>query len=91
MNSAEKKKIFQAIKAEIDQYLKLEVKLDSLQSKISNGLTDPNISSEEEILKEEMCLHVKKVISTIEENNLVSDMPKEIESVYMELKAQEKS
>jgi hypothetical protein len=89
LGTSEKKKILESIKLEIDAYLTLEDKLNSLPKQSSNDIEDPNATSEKQVLKEEMSGHLKKIISTIEENHLVDDMPKDIASVYAQLKKEE--
>lgn len=89
LNSSEKKKILESIKLEIDEYVSLEDKLNSLPKQSSDGVENPNSTLEKQVLKEEMNEHLKKIISTIEENHLVDDMPKDIASVYAQLKKEQ--
>jgi hypothetical protein len=89
VKSSEKKKVLESIKLEIDEYIALEDKLNSLQNQPSSGVEDPNSTSQKQLLKNEMSSHLMKIISTIESSDLVNDMPREIESVYLQLKKQE--
>ena len=70
----------------MDDYLKLEEKLDLLQSAVANSMKDPNLSTELEALKQAKSSLLKKIVSEIEDSGLVNDMSKDIASVYLQIK-----
>lgn len=74
--------------------MSLEEKLSALgedRSKNVSGLKDPNLLVEEvETIKQEMSLCIKNVVSMVEQASLVDDMPKDIQSVYLQLKKEAK-
>lgn len=74
------------MKKDIDEYLKLEEKLESLEHAPAGISQDPNLLSEIQVLKQDIGTRLKKIVSSVEESGLVKDMPKEIQSVYMEIK-----
>ncbi len=91
MNTSEKKLALESIKKELDEYLKLEEKLDSLVVQPASTEQDPNLASERDILAQELKTRLRKIVDSIEQSGLVNEMPKEIESVYLELKSDAES
>ena len=86
LKSTEKKRCLESIKKDMDDYLKLEEKLDLLQSAVANSMKDPNLSTELEALKQAKSSLLKKIVSEIEDSGLVNDMSKDIASVYLQIK-----
>ncbi len=86
MKSSEKKRYLESIKKDMDDYMKLEEKLDLLESRAANSMKDPNLLTELESLKLEKSSLLKKIVSEIEDGGLVNDMPKDIASVYFQIK-----
>ncbi|MCL5068361.1 MAG: hypothetical protein M1368_08435 [Thaumarchaeota archaeon] len=87
LNTSEKKLALESIKKELYEYLKLEEKLDSLVEQPTSTEQDPNLASERDILAQELKTRLRKIVDSIEQSGLVNEMPKEIESVYLELKS----
>ena len=77
--------MLEKIRKDLEEYLELEDRL-YLEGRTVNVVEDPNISSELDVLKQEKITLLKKIISQIEDGGLVNDMPKDIASVYFQIK-----